>query len=50
MVKGFPALFVLKDKTVSIAWANDNLYFVLICQGLQENDVLSIANSIVRIR
>lgn len=50
MVKGSPALFVVKEKTVSIAWANDNLYFVLICQGLQEKDVLSIANSVLRIR
>lgn len=50
MVKGSPALLVVKGDTVSVAWATDNLYFVLICQGLQENDVLSIANSIVRIR
>jgi len=50
MVKGSPALFVVKGKTVSVAWAKDNLYFVLICQGLQEKDVLSIADSVVRIK
>jgi hypothetical protein len=50
MVKGSPALFVVKGKTVSVAWATDNLYFVLICQGLQEKDVLAIANSVVRIK
>lgn len=50
MVKGSPALFVAKGNSLSVAWTTDNLYFVLICQGLQENDVLSIANSVMQIR
>lgn len=50
MVKGSPALFVVKGNTISISWATDNLYFILICKGLQESEVLSLANSVVKIK
>jgi hypothetical protein len=50
MVNGSPALFVVKGDTISVSWAMDNLYFILICEGLQKKDVLPLANSVVRIK
>jgi hypothetical protein len=50
MVNGSPALFAVKGNIISVSWAKDNLYFILICEGLQEKDVLSISNSVVRIK
>jgi hypothetical protein len=50
MVNGSPALYVDKGNTISVSWAKENLYFILICEGLLEKDVLSISNSVVRIK
>ncbi len=50
MVNGSPALFVVKGNTISITWTMDNLYFILICEGLQEKEVLSLAHSVVQIK
>ena len=50
LVKGSPALVAIKGNRVSIAWATDNVYFVLIFQGLQVNEAMAVADSVVRIR
>jgi hypothetical protein len=46
-VNGSPAIVAIKDQRVSMSWSNDSRYFILICEGLSESDVLEIAKSIV---
>lgn len=50
MVKGSPALVAVKGDKISVAWAMDSTYFILICRSLQENEVLAVADSVVRIK
>lgn len=50
MVNGSPALVAIKEGKVSVAWAQNNTYFTLTCEGLSEEQVLEIADSVTRVK
>jgi hypothetical protein len=49
LVNGAPAILAKKEQRVSVAWAAENRYFILICEGLSDVDALAIARSVVGI-